>query len=704
MPVLEAKLFPFLLACLLFSIVVIVTTQDMVVAIEHQLFWLVSYVATTVFLAVYGIALSIRKTSWLMLSISTFILLTPIYGLVLYEPAKHLISFPMFYLLEKIHVLVSWLLAIFFVNGMGRIVSANLRKVKMLRLNLWLMLALTLSAGLHCFAYYGLGWTEIGKELPLAIISGFSLVCILTLSSFDNDYEPIALYTALYLSSVSFWIADMQFIAPVGVGTQLTLQFVTINLFIFMLRNHEQAQVHKLVNNLRSKQRRSSEHEVNLLTDAIGHLSTLKQPFSLIVFETVFSGMLKQVLSSNQQHVAIRDALDALSVFLTEYPCVFRFKTERDGLRESRRFSKAGEESYAIIVVGEQDKDDLQQFVTALQEVISSPRTVGHHSFKLHCTFSAVQFPTTNQNARRLLTLAKRGLGQAEQNLARYFLHTPHSYSSRTVHWQLVVDLQRAIEQEAIQIVHQPQIDLQTHSVIGSEALLRWHHEQFGFINPELVVKLAEENNLINPLTDLVISKSMAQLAVLWRRGFKERMSINVSAHDLLRKSFIQNLQNIASNIGISLDYITIELTESAAMEDFEFAQKVFNELSALGIQIAIDDFGTGYSSLSTLAHLPFNELKVDKQFVSNIVTSTKNQSITKSIVDLANHLDAHVVAEGVDNPIAEQWLAKMGCHIGQGYLYAKGLNLEDYIQWRNKQQVDNSVDFFKSSRKVVAK
>lgn len=704
MSVIETKLFPFMLACFLFSLVVVVTTYDIVSALEFQMFWLSSYLSITVFLALYGILLSIRRTSWLLLSLSAFVLLTPSFSLILYEPAKHIVTLPMFLLLEKVHVLVGWLMALFFVDGVGRIVAANLRKVRMLRWNLWLMAIVTVVAGLHCFLFYGVGLVGLGAELPLFVISAFSLLCIATLMVFDNDYEPVALQTALYLCVLCFWVTELDVVAPLQAGSQLLMQFLVLNLFLFSLRAHEQAQVQKLVTSLRSKQRRSTEHEVNLLIDAIGHLTTLKQPYSLVVFETVFSGMLKQVLSPAQQTTAVKGALNLLDVFLREYPFIFRFKGDREGVRETRLYSKAGEGCYAVILVGEQDKEDLQYFISTMHEVISNPITVGQHSFKLHCAFSAVQYPTTQYFARRMLTVAKRGLGQAEQNIGRYFLYTGQSSSSRAVHWQLVVDLQHAIEQETIQIVHQPQIDLSNHHVIGNEALLRWHHEQFGFINPELVVKLAEENNLINALTELVISKSMTQLAVLWRRGFKERMSINVSAHDLLRTSFLPTVQHAAISTGISLDYITIELTESAAMEDFEFASKVFSELRSLGIQIAIDDFGTGYSSLSTLAHLPFNELKVDKQFVSNIATSSKNQSITQSIIDLANHLDAHVVAEGVDNIIAEQWLAKIGCQIGQGYLYSKGLCLDDYIEWRNNQQTDNSVDFCESKRKIVAK
>lgn len=704
MSVIETKLFPFVLASLLFCLVVITTTNNAQLALEYQIFWLSSYFSISVFVAIYGVLLSIRRTSWLLLSLSSFFLLIPIFNLVLFETSQHMVTLPLFLLLEELQLVVSWLIALSFVSGAGRLVSANIRKVKMLRWNAWLMTALIVASGIHCAMFYGVGWRQIGSELPMVVLSIYSLLCVFTLLVFDNDYEPIALHAALYLSAVCFWTVDLQLVAPFSVSSQLLMTFIVVNLFIFALRSHEQVQVQKLVVNLRNKKSKSPEYETNLLIDAVGHLSSLKQPYSLVVFEIVFSGMLKQVLTSSQQHIAIRTALNNLNRYLQAHARLFRFKPPKDNAGESRFYSRAGEDTYAVILAGEQDKDLLQQFVVNMQEIIASPLTVGQHSFKLHCAFSAIQFPALQASASRMLTLAKRGLGQAEQSVGRYFLYGPNQAGSHTVHWQLVVDLQRAIETEAIQIVHQPQIDLQTHKPIGNEALLRWHHDQFGFINPELVVKLAEENNLINALTHLVISKAMTQLAIMWRRGYKERMSINVSAHDLLRPSFLPELKRISSCTGVTLDHITIELTESAAMEDFDQAQTIFSDLRTLGIQVAIDDFGTGYSSLSTLAHLPFNELKVDKQFVCNIASSNKNQSITQSIIDLANHLDAHVVAEGVDSPITEQWLSKIGCQYGQGYLYAKGMHLEDYLEWRNKQQLDNSVDFLQSRRKVVAK
>lgn len=704
MPAPEIKIFPFLLACLLFSAGVLTTTMEIAPPQNGQTFWLSSYLSITVFLAFYGVVLSIKRTSWLLLSLSIFILLTPSYILILHESTKQFVTLPMYLLLEEVHLLVSWLMALFFVDGMGRLVCANLHNVKMLRWNLYLMSILTVVAGLHCFINYGVGWEGIGKGLPLGIISFFSLLSVATLTVLNNDYEPVALQTLLCLSGLFYWSTDFQLLAPMNANSQLLLQFAMLNLLILALRAHEQAQIQRLVVHQRQKQRRSTEYEVNHLIDAMNHLINLKQPFSLIVFETAFSGMLKQVLSPNQRNVAVHLALKYLSNFLQTFSCLFRFSIHHSDIRENRLFSKAGEDCYAIIFVGEQDRDELQHLISTMQDVITNPVTVGQHSFKLHSVFSAVQFPSTRHSAKRLLTLAKRGLGQAEQCTGRYFIYNLNNNSSRTVHWQLVVDLQHAIEQETIEIFHQPQVNLSTHKPIGSEALLRWNHDQFGFINPELVIQLAEENNLIHALTELVIKKSMAQLAILWRQGFKERLSINVSAHDLLRKTFLPNLQYVANSTGITLDYITIELTESAAMEDFELAHSLFNDLTSLGIQIAIDDFGTGYSSLSTLAHLPFHELKVDKQFVNNIATSAKNQSITQSIIDLAKHLNAHVVAEGIDSLVAEQWLSKIKCDIGQGYLYAKGLSLEEYLQWLNKQHSDNSVDFMQNHRKVVAK
>ena len=247
----------------------------------------------------------------------------------------------------------------------------------------------------------------------------------------------------------------------------------------------------------------------------------------------------------------------------------------------------------------------------------------------------------------------------------------------------LAADLQQALNTNTLELYHQPQIQLDDGCVDGSEVLLRWQHSQFGFIAPDVFIELAEATGIINDLTLWVIDTACQHLVKLIEQGYpNHNISINISGKDIGEIYFLANVKEILNRYDIPLERLTFELTESVMVNDFHHLSQVMEELSSMGINVSIDDYGTGYSSLVYISQLPFHELKIDKSFIIPLMQSTRNKTIVKATVDMANSLNLKVVAEGVESAEIEAELKQHACHLAQGFFYSKPLSFKKYLSW----------------------
>jgi diguanylate cyclase (GGDEF)-like protein len=236
-------------------------------------------------------------------------------------------------------------------------------------------------------------------------------------------------------------------------------------------------------------------------------------------------------------------------------------------------------------------------------------------------------------------------------------------------------DLRSAIDHDELSMNYQPLIDLENGELLGFEALLRWHHREFGMIPPNKFIPIAEESNLIIPITKWILEQTCRQLAEWHRigRGNAElMMSVNISGKHLSNDELIDDVERALELSGLDPRYLKLEITESAAMENAEQTIKLLNRLKDLGVKLSIDDFGTGYSSLSYLHRLPFDMLKVDRSFVYSVGERGENSEILKTIISLAKNLKKELIAEGIETEAQLALLRRLGCDYGQGYLFAR--------------------------------
>ena len=241
--------------------------------------------------------------------------------------------------------------------------------------------------------------------------------------------------------------------------------------------------------------------------------------------------------------------------------------------------------------------------------------------------------------------------------------------------------LHQAIANQELVVYYQPILSLTTSEVVAAEALVRWQNPDHGLIGPSEFVALAEQTGLIDELYDVVLDQVCATLAELGRSEKLITISVNVSSIQLSDSSFAQHTAEKLNQYSIGPGSLVIELTESAMVQDIAGVTERLNQLKAIGTTLSIDDFGTGYSSVRNLRHLPFDTLKIDREFVSGIDTDPHDLAIVKATIAIADALAMTTIAEGVENTEQERILITLGCGYGQGFLYHRPMSTTDFLE-----------------------
>ena len=248
---------------------------------------------------------------------------------------------------------------------------------------------------------------------------------------------------------------------------------------------------------------------------------------------------------------------------------------------------------------------------------------------------------------------------------------------------RLLQSLRSAVESERLFVVYQPQVNLITGAVVGVEALIRWRNEDGSFVPPDRFIPLAEASGMIVAIGDWVLRTSCHELVRFQALGLPDlRMSVNVSQIQFRHPEFLEKLNAALIDTGINPKCLELEITESVAMEDPDFMLETLHMVRELGISIAIDDFGTGYSSLSHLRQLPIDRLTIDRAFVNELNQDVSGGHIASMVIELGRNLNLTVIAEGIEDEKQAQKLLALGCHEGQGYLYAKGMVPQQFNEW----------------------
>ncbi|WP_421194391.1 EAL domain-containing response regulator [Aeromonas jandaei] len=248
-------------------------------------------------------------------------------------------------------------------------------------------------------------------------------------------------------------------------------------------------------------------------------------------------------------------------------------------------------------------------------------------------------------------------------------------------------ELRRALDDDQIVPWYQPKVSFATGEWVGMEALARWQHPEYGLVSPGRFIPLAENNGLIDQLTEIIINRSLRDGHLWEETGLSLNLSMNLSTTSLIEGDLCNSLIAQCQRWSINPELITLEVTESSFVQDVGKSLEVLTRLRMHGFGLSIDDFGTGYSSMQQLALLPFTELKLDRSFVDRCYADPSRLAIIESSIELARKLGLKSVAEGVEDELTWQQLAKLGCDVCQGFFSARPMPRSELQEWHRSWQ-----------------
>jgi diguanylate cyclase (GGDEF)-like protein/PAS domain S-box-containing protein len=350
-------------------------------------------------------------------------------------------------------------------------------------------------------------------------------------------------------------------------------------------------------------------------------------------------------------------------------------------LRRSDTIGRLGGDEFAIVLPGT-DASGAKQTARRLLRSLDEPFLLGGNSFDIGGSIGIAMYPRHGSDAGTLLRHADVAMYVAKRLGGGYVLYSPDKDQYSHDRLALVSELKHAIERDELRLHYQPKVNLNTGEIEGVEALVRWLHPERGLQHPEQFIPLAEHTGLIRPLTLWVLKRTLEQCKAWEETGLQLSVAVNLSPRSLLDMEVIESVVSALSESGVHPQRLSVELTESAVMADPARAEEALWRLHDTGVKIAIDDFGTGYSSLAHLKRLPVDQIKIDRSFVQEMLTSDSDSSIVRAIVGLGRDLGIEVVAEGAENKEICDALEALGCNVVQGFHFTSPLLPEDLTQW----------------------
>lgn len=313
---------------------------------------------------------------------------------------------------------------------------------------------------------------------------------------------------------------------------------------------------------------------------------------------------------------------------------------------------------------------------------VGGPFLLDEEEILLKVTAGASLYPSDGDSADKLFMHAETALrsgGAADRRISLFEESQDRSGKDR---WQLETDLKVALRDEQLEVHYQPQIRLDNGFTVGVEALLRWRHPLHGLIPPYLFIDLAESNGMIGDITEWVLQTALRETRSTRSSGEYPSVSVNISPLTLFDPDFLYAVDSAVSLWGTTHEQLTLEITEGVFINDFEASIKLLNRIRSKGVRISIDDFGTGYSSLAYFKKLPADELKIDRCFITNLVSNTEDQNLVEVIIALAHKFGLSIVAEGVENLETLNVLREFGCDMAQGFYISRALEAGQLQSW----------------------
>lgn len=434
---------------------------------------------------------------------------------------------------------------------------------------------------------------------------------------------------------------------------------------------------------------------------ALGHQEKTKQLNYLAYFDNI-TELPNRALFADRLHQALADADRQKHTVAVAVLDLDRFKTINDSLghsvgdmflkavahrfqqsvREGDTVARLAGDEFAFIFAGISKEDNAGHVIGKIMACFSEPFGIAGHELFSSASVGLSMFPADGRDSDELIRNADAAMYRAKsEGRNTYQFYSADMTVKARERLSIENALRTALKKNEFLLHYQPVVDLQSGTVVGVEALIRWQHPERGLVPPFQFIPIAEESSLIVDLGAWVLEEACRQVAQGWRDvPATMNVAVNVSTKQFLHGDFYATVSDVLGRTGLAPGRLTLEITESHLMHNLSDMIETMKRLGDLGIQFSIDDFGTGYSSLSYLRQLPIANLKVDRSFIMNLPGNTDDASITEAIISMAHSLKQRVIAEGVETVEQLEFLRAHGCDAVQGYYFSKPLPAADLV------------------------
>lgn len=348
-------------------------------------------------------------------------------------------------------------------------------------------------------------------------------------------------------------------------------------------------------------------------------------------------------------------------------------------IRDKGSICRLGGDEFAVLLTGIASDNEAVCVAKKIIQSLAKPYIINQREMIITPSIGISRFPIDGMDIQTLLKKADVAMYKAKdsgRNAYRFYSKEDDSKAGKQL--SLEIDMRKMLVEKKSQLflLYQPKVDINSGKYSSVEVLLRWEHPELGVILPDKFIPLLEETGLIINVGNWVLREACLFASRMARTTCELKVAVNLSSLQLRQKKIVATVKNTLKETGCKPQWLELEITESALMDDIEDTKLLLDEISLMGVSLAIDDFGTGFSSMNYLKNLPFNTLKIDRTFISDAPTVEQDRAIVTTIAQLAENLHMGVVAEGVET--AEQFnlvksiLEKTGVNQVQGYIFSK--------------------------------
>jgi diguanylate cyclase (GGDEF)-like protein/PAS domain S-box-containing protein len=355
----------------------------------------------------------------------------------------------------------------------------------------------------------------------------------------------------------------------------------------------------------------------------------------------------------------------------------------RASVRSSDTVGRQGGDEFVVLLAEVTHAQDAAVIAEKILLALNTLHRIDQHELHITASVGIATYPDDGTDAETLMNNADFAMYHAKDSGRNNYQFFKADMNARAVERQSLEDgLRHALERQEFELHYQPKMNLETGSIIGVEALIRWRHPQRGLVSPTQFIPIAEECGFIVPIGRWVLREACRQARAWQDAGLPPlRIAVNISAVELRAKDFVAGVDAILKETRLEPRYLEFELTETFLMQDSKSTVSVLQALKDLGLHLALDDFGTGYSSLSYLKRFPIDTLKIDRSFVSDLATDADDASIVSAVISMGESLHMRVVAEGVETREQLVFLQEHSCPFAQGYYFSPPVAAGEFVQ-----------------------